>query len=349
MLAAAGIVRTPLNLQQKILAHPLARATLSESGLYQQLQNADPDALSTAVADYKEDGRQGRYDAGWVKEAGIANHTRRVGGFNEYETAKFDQNHASTSRELSEEEDEKRAKAEKRSLDRVEKFKVMKREDDNEGGSGGLGGKPLNGGAGLARGCKGLGSDLNNLPANGGNGVYKSKTAYERSIEGAILSNHLAPNDSVSSSPASTPKSNSPPTVGDNTSDFLMVYRPRKSPASDVARKTPIASTCHNQSHPLAAFGPAMFFPTPATPVLMYDPRLGMEDLYLQAGFYGLNQGQTSIAITNSLLAYQEKTEVLEPDFDDWEGRGYIDFPASKYPEISFLDDNPRNVYIRKT
>lgn len=63
--------------KQNIILHPKALTILGDIG--SACQKVDSDILSTAIADFKEDGEWGHFDPIWVKEA-MAAHERRVLG-----------------------------------------------------------------------------------------------------------------------------------------------------------------------------------------------------------------------------------------------------------------------------
>lgn len=74
---------------QAVLSHPKAQEVLRNAGLDPNIYQL-PD-FATAAARFKEDGRSGRHDPEWLRQALEASERRVAGDFDEYHQARFEQ------------------------------------------------------------------------------------------------------------------------------------------------------------------------------------------------------------------------------------------------------------------
>lgn len=130
-----------------ILNHPLAQSSLERSRIGNQVQVANYDEFATAAAAFKDDGRSGRHDPEWVRQAQAAADTRQAGGFRDYEDDMFKKHWASQSRELSEDDDEKKDGRDKTEGCDENTYKKLGDDDhEDDGGAGSSKGKMLGNG-----------------------------------------------------------------------------------------------------------------------------------------------------------------------------------------------------------
>lgn len=88
---------------KNIILHPKAVAILGDIG--SACQKVDSDILSTAIADFKEDGEWGHFDPVWVKEAMAAHNFRASGSTVAYEEHLFNEMWRCERETLSDDED----------------------------------------------------------------------------------------------------------------------------------------------------------------------------------------------------------------------------------------------------
>lgn len=130
-----------------ILNHPLARNFLEGSRIGNQVQVANYDEFATAAAAFKDDGRSGRHDPEWVRQAQAAADTRQAGGFQDYEDDMFKKHWASQSRELSEDDDEEKDRRNRTERCDESTYKKLRDDDyEDDGGAGLSKGKMLGNG-----------------------------------------------------------------------------------------------------------------------------------------------------------------------------------------------------------
>ncbi|KAI9641355.1 hypothetical protein NHQ30_010157 [Ciborinia camelliae] len=92
------------NLQQAVLAHPLAKQTMVDQGEPYPFDQMTGDEVATTAADFKLDGTYGRFDSSWMAQAIEASQTRASGGYDAYLENQFAENWAEDDEEVSDED-----------------------------------------------------------------------------------------------------------------------------------------------------------------------------------------------------------------------------------------------------
>ena len=162
-----------------ILQHPLAQNSLATSLHGHQLPDTNSDDFAGAAADFKEDGRGGRYDHDWAAQAQSASNARRVGAFDEYDEDHFKKYWATDSRELSDDDGEKKGNS--GGCGDIEKKYRQHDEYDDDSGTGGFGGGGKTSGINPTHSATGNGYGkkyANGSASSYDNGGYGSNTQY---------------------------------------------------------------------------------------------------------------------------------------------------------------------------
>jgi hypothetical protein len=314
-----------------ILTHHLAQETISAIPGGSHLIAADTDTLNTAIAAFRQDGRGGRHDEEWVRQATMATQARKDGNFNSYEDSMFETFWASTKRELSDDEDEKAetsGKRGKRSCN-PENYKVAKRENDEEGDGKPIQGKILNSGSG---------STYCSVSKIGKSNESKSTVAgksddfqdnFQASYSTKSCEIQSTRSRCVKISSGSSPFSdNLSPAKTDFTNAFAVPLDPPLDPLLFLS--CPDSQTGHGGVSP---------------------EMTGRSVIAVKSSFSPSSQiflGGYSGEFNRSVLDVISAEDMFKLGSQDWPGRGYVDNPYSVYLELIELPNGQTVVGPRR-
>ena len=357
------------------MSHSAALPVLAAMPGGNLLQKADADELNSAVARFKEDGREGRHDEEFVAQGSIAMHQRARGDFKAAQNAKFEHHWAETRRELSEEEDNKNRKRKDRTKSNDVKPQQFRKDRDHEDdGAGG----PTYGIGDFDHTRGSLGHHNNGRVEGLGSGDKKGHGGYNEHNTNSVLkddnsdldmpSNADAPKSRTLTSrpsfPESVMKSSRPGKNGSNIIQFqpnavnltsllsAAIVVPNLAPthlkAANNVRQTTAALELHRpvftaRARKIASPSKATCVATPVTPCRALYPRVTRPTLlgtftekFEEGGFWKEEITRGASMVKND---DEETTDVKLP-YDDWEGRGIRDNPYSVYPEIIYGPNN---------